>query len=156
MVGCGLKVPLNLRKIPASPRKKKEKWCTTTTPPPHKHTHTRLHVFHWSDAFELSAFFAHYWYIDEMNVIQLNEYVFYFVTGLCHKEITRDMRAHLVIQLLVNLQSVWNYVDHFHCFSKKFSLESYVKPTINTGAVSCYTLLLNLDPSDPSRIQNSG
>ena len=68
----------------------------------------------------------------------------------------RDMRAHLGVQLLVNLQSVWNYVDHFHCFSKKSSLESYVKPTINTGAVSCYTLLLNLDPSDPSRIQNSG
>jgi len=35
---------------------------------------------------------------------------FYFVTGLCHKEIMWDMRAHLRIQLLANLQSIRTYV----------------------------------------------
>jgi len=28
------------------------------------------------------------------------------------------MRAHLCIQLLPNLQSVWSYVDYFHLFRR--------------------------------------
>ena len=66
------------------------------------------------------------------------------------------MRAHLRVQLLVNLQCVQSYVDHFHCFKRNVFLESYVKQTICTRGVSGYRLLLNLDLTDSSRIQNSG
>ena len=80
---------------------------------------------------------------------------FCFITGPCHKEITWEMRAHLRFQLLVNLQCIWSYIDHFYCFYWNFQ-ESSVKQTICTGAISCYRMLLNLDLTDSSRIQNSG
>ena len=54
-----------------------------------------------------------------------------FVTGLCHKEITWDMRVHLCVQLPANLQSVWSYVDHFHLFRRINPLDM----TRYTGAV---------------------
>lgn len=56
------------------------------------------------------SFFSIHFFCTVCKMISL---VFYFITSICHKKITCNMHAHLHIQLLANLHSIWTYVNLF-------------------------------------------
>ena len=84
--------------------------------------------------------------------------IFNSVSSLVH--VTRKLHEKCVrtftFSCLLTFNAFGATLTTFTVFSEFFFLESYVKQTICTGAISCYRLLLNLDLTDSSRIQNSG